>query len=189
VIIDQFIDRTRQRTEETFFGNGIVGHVHFADPVCAALANVAAQSAKAAGATVHEGGTYLCMEGPQFSTRAESNLYRSFGVAVIGMTNLQEAKLAREAGICYSTIALATDYDCWHDSEDDVSVEAVIAVLQQNVDMARRVIANAAERIADKADCQCANALDHAILSAPEAITPEAKERLRHILPKHLLTS
>ncbi|MFQ5507529.1 MAG: S-methyl-5'-thioadenosine phosphorylase [Planctomycetota bacterium] len=187
VIIDQFIDRTRQRTEETFFGDGIVAHVHFADPVCAALAGIAHEAASLAGATVHRGGTYLCMEGPQFSTRAESRLYRSWGVEVIGMTNLQEAKLAREAGICYSTIALATDYDCWHQSEEDVSVEAVLEVLRGNADMARQVIANAAGLLGGKSDCHCADSLELAILTARDAAPPEAIERLRLLLPESWL--
>src|SRR5512141_2310634 len=134
VIPDQFIDRTKGIRKDTFFGNGIVGHVQFADPVCADLSAVLFEAAREAGATVHRGGAYVCMEGPAFSTRAESHLYRSWGGDVIGMTNLQEAKLAREAEICYATLAMATDYDCWHLEEEAVTVEAVIARLSQNAE-------------------------------------------------------
>ena len=149
VLVDQFIDRTRGRTEEsTFFGDGCVAHAHFADPVWEPLRQVALAAARAAGATVHDGGTYVCMEGPLFSTRAESRLYRSWGVDVIGMTNLQEAKLAREAEIAYTTIALVTDYDCWHESEADVDVAAVLEVLRQNADLARAVVVELARGIA-----------------------------------------
>ena len=183
VVVDQFIDRTRHRGE-TFFGDGIVGHVHFADPIYMPLADRVYASAQAAGATVHKGGTYLCMEGPQFSTRAESLLYRSWGVRVIGMTNLQEAKLAREAGIGYSTLALATDYDCWHESEEDVSVEAVILVLQENAAMAKNVVRQLAGSLAADPCPIMDNPLEYAILSAPEAITQEARERLAIMLPE-----
>ena len=183
VVVDQFIDRTRHRGE-TFFGDGIVGHVHFADPIYMPLADRVYASAQAAGATVHMGGTYLCMEGPQFSTRAESLLYRSWGVRVIGMTNLQEAKLAREAGIGYSTLALATDYDCWHESEEDVSVEAVILVLKENAAMAKNVVRHLAYSLAADPCPIMDNPLESAILSAPEAITQEARERLAIMLPE-----
>lgn len=183
VVVDQFIDRTRHRGE-TFFGDGIVGHVHFADPIYMPLADRVYASAQAAGATVHKGGTYLCMEGPQFSTRAESLLYRSWGVRVIGMTNLQEAKLAREAGIGYSTLALATDYDCWHESEEDVSVEAVILVLKENAAMAKNVVRHLASSLAADPCPIMDNPLEYAILSAPEAITQEARERLSIMLPE-----
>ncbi|MEZ5989018.1 MAG: S-methyl-5'-thioadenosine phosphorylase [Planctomycetota bacterium] len=182
VVVDQFIDRTRHRPE-TFFGDGIVGHVHFADPIWMPLAERVAAAARAAGAVVHEGGTYLCMEGPQFSTRAESLLYRSWGVSVIGMTNLQEAKLAREAGIGYSTLALATDWDCWHEEEEDVSVESVLAVIRQNVVMARRVVAELVGLLATAPLAPLENPLEHAILTAPDAIPPEARRRLAAILP------
>ena len=183
VVIDQFIDRTRHRGE-TFFGDGIVGHVHFADPICNCLAQQVYASAVASDATVHEGGTYVCMEGPQFSTRAESKLYRSWGATVIGMTNLQEAKLAREAGLCYSTLALATDYDCWHESEEDVSVEAVLEVIRSNVDMARTVIKQLVTRLPIERSCGCSKALDHAIMTAPELIPAGVRERLKYILPE-----
>lgn len=188
VLVDQFIDRTRSRTEEsTFFGNGCVGHVHFADPVWEPLRRLAVAAADAAGARSHDGGTYLCMEGPAFSTRAESHMYRSFGVSVIGMTNLQEAKLAREAEIAYATIALATDYDCWHESEADVCVEDVVAVLQQNVEKSKRVIAEAARLLAAADEpIHCAGVMEHAILSHREAITPEARERLSVLLGQYL---
>ena len=188
VIVDQFIDRTRHRPD-TFFGDGVAGHVHFADPICSCLAgHVHAAALEAASEdSVHEGGTYVCMEGPQFSTRAESNLYRQWGVSVIGMTNLQEAKLAREASLCYSTLALATDYDCWHEDEEDVSVEAVIAVLKKNVDTAKRVVQNLAAKIPTERSCHCAQALDHAIMTAPDRIPSEAKQRLAAILPAKFL--
>jgi 5'-methylthioadenosine phosphorylase len=187
VVVDQFIDRTRHRSE-TFFGDGIVGHVHFADPIYMPLAERIYKAACAAGATVHEGGTYLCMEGPQFSTRAESHLYRSWGVKVIGMTNLQEAKLAREAGMGYSTLALATDYDCWHETEDDVSVDAVIKVLKDNAAMAKDVVRQLARSLATDPCPIMDNPLEHAILSSPEAITQEARERLAIMLPDRFLS-
>ncbi len=166
VVVDQFIDRTRGRPS-TFFGDGLVGHLQFADPVCADLSEVAYEAAKAAGATVHKGGTSLCIEGPQFSTRAESRLYRSWGVDVIGMTSLPEARLAREAGLCYSSVALSTDYDCWHESEEDVTVEVVIAVLQQNVETAREVIRKAAAGLGEPRRCQCGESLRNALMTAP----------------------
>jgi 5'-methylthioadenosine phosphorylase len=177
VVPDQFIDRTRARqAESTFFGRGIVAHVQFADPVCGRLAPVVAAAARRAGATVHEGGTYVCMEGPLFSTRAESRLYRSWGADVIGMTNLQEAKLAREAEICFATLALATDYDCWHETHGDVQIDDVLAVLAANVDLARRAVAAVAERLPDRQGCGCARALDAAIITDPARI-PEAVRR------------
>jgi 5'-methylthioadenosine phosphorylase len=182
VVIDQFIDRTRHRPD-TFFGDGIAAHVHFADPVCPELADRVAAAAKGTGARVHVGGTYVCMEGPQFSTRAESKLYRSWDAAVIGMTNLQEAKLAREAGICYSTLALSTDYDCWHETEEDVSVEAVLKVLGKNVDTACRVVRGLAGLLPRDSTCACAHALDNAILTAPEAIPAAVRAKLALILP------
>ncbi len=188
VVVDQFIDRTRHRGE-TFFGDGIVGHVHFADPIYMPFAERVYTAACAAGATVHQGGTYLCMEGPQFSTRAESHLYRSWGVHVIGMTGLQEAKLAREAGMGYSNLALATDYDCWHESEDDVSVEAVIKVLKANAAMAKDVVRQLAKGLAANPCPIMDNPLEYAILSSPEAITAEARERLSIMLPEGLRSS
>ncbi len=183
VVIDQFIDRTRHRPD-TFFGEGIVGHVHFADPICGVLASMVAEAARTTGARVHEGGTYLCMEGPQFSTRAESILYRSFGVAVIGMTNLQEAKLAREAGMSYSTLALATDYDCWHEDEEDVSVEGVLEVLRRNVATAKKVVRALAARIPGSPPTPFADILENAILTDPEAVPLETRRRLAAILPE-----
>jgi 5'-methylthioadenosine phosphorylase len=189
VIVDQFIDRTKAR-QASFFGDGIAGHVGFADPVCSELAAhvyAAAKNADAGGRkfTVHQGGSYVVIEGPMFSTRAESNVYRSWDVSVIGMTNLPEAKLAREAEICYSTVALATDYDCWHESEEDVSVEAVIAVLKQNVQLAKAIVKGAVERIPAMRRCACQGAAEHAVMTAPDAIPAAARERLQIILGKY----
>jgi 5'-methylthioadenosine phosphorylase len=186
VIPDQFIDRTRGIRKDTFFGDGVVAHVAFADPVCADLSSVLYAAARKAGATVHQGGTYICMEGPAFSTRAESLLYRSFGVSVIGMTNLTEAKLAREAEICYGTIALSTDYDCWHEQHDDVSVEAIVAIIRQNVAMAKNIIRHAVADIAGDRTCPCATALQHAVITDRAAITEAAKQRLAVIVGKYL---
>jgi 5'-methylthioadenosine phosphorylase len=177
VVPDQFIDRTRARqAESTFFGRGIVAHVQFADPVCPRLSPVVVDAARRAGATVHEGGTYVCMEGPLFSTRAESKLYRQWGAHVIGMTNVQEAKLAREAEICFATLALATDYDCWHEGHADVQIDDVLAVLAANVDLARRAVVEVAGRLPDRAGCSCARALDAAIITDPARI-PAAVRR------------
>ncbi len=178
VIVDQFIDRTNGRAA-SFFEQGMVGHVSFADPVCGELAKVAVAAAKQVGVTVHEGGTYVCINGPQFSTRAESNLYRSWGVDVIGMTNVTEAKMAREAQICFSTVALATDYDCWHAGHDDVDVTSVLEIISGNVDNARRLVVAAARSLPPvDPGCACQNALEHAILSSPEGTTDEARQRL-----------
>jgi 5'-methylthioadenosine phosphorylase len=191
VVIDQFIDRTRHRVD-TFFGDGLVAHVSLADPVCPHLVPLFASSARAAGATVHERGTYLCMEGPQFSTRAESNLYRSWGVDVIGMTNLTEARLAREAEICYATLALVTDYDCWHDEEEDVSVTSVLEALAQNARTAQAVVAEIVRRLPGEAPagCSCARALEHALITSRDALTSpaaiDALERLRPLVGRYL---
>jgi len=186
VFPDQFIDRTRHRPD-TFFGNGIVGHVAFADPICTATSSIIAAVARDAGARVHEGGTYVCMEGPQFSTRAESNLYRSWGADVIGMTNLQEAKLAREAEICYATMALVTDYDCWHETHESVSVETVLGYLRANATMAQSVLRNAIPKVAARTrDCACATALQFALITQKEHISPEARERLEPIIGKYV---
>lgn len=185
VVIDQFIDRTRHRAD-TFFGDGVVAHVMFADPVCADLRRSLLAASAEVGITVHDGGTYVNMEGPQFSTRAESNLYRSWNADVIGMTNLQEAKLAREAELCYATIAMATDYDCWHDGHDDVTVEAVVAVMNQNVGNARRVIQSAAPMLARTPPCGCQTALRHAIMTAPDRIPQTARDRLGLLIDKYL---
>lgn len=186
VIPDQFIDRTKGVRRDTFFGNGIAGHVQFADPVCAPLSEVLHEAAKEAGATVHRGGTYVCMEGPAFSTRAESHMYRSFGVSVIGMTNLTEAKLAREAEICYGVIALSTDYDCWHAAHEDVSVEAVLAIIKNNVAMAKNIIRLAVKRIGGERSCPCAEALKFAVISDKGVIPVETRENLSLIFGKYL---
>jgi 5'-methylthioadenosine phosphorylase len=189
VIVDQFFDRTNGRAS-TFFGDGIAAHVSFGDPVSPVLANIlheaATETMAGTDVTVHKGGTYIVMNGPQFSTRAESNTYRGWDVSVIGMTNMPEAKLAREAEISYATIALATDYDCWHDGHDDVSVDAVIAVVKQNADNARKVLAAAVPKIPASHDCIAANALEYAIMTDPARITPEVKERLAPIIGKYV---
>jgi 5'-methylthioadenosine phosphorylase len=185
LIPDQFMDRTRGRIS-TFFGGGLVAHVGFAHPFCAPLSEIAFQSAKAAGATVHKGGTYVCMEGPQFSTLAESNLYRSWGMDVIGMTNLQEAKLAREAEICYTTIALVTDYDCWHPEHDSVTVEMVIAVLTQNAVTAQAIIADAVAQLPFERTCECATALKYALITRPEAVPDATRRELEPLVGKYL---
>ncbi len=184
VIVDQFIDRTKARAA-SFFGDGVAGHVGFADPVCTELAAHVYAAAKHAGARVHQGGTYVVIDGPMFSTRAESNVYRSWGASVIGMTNLPEAKLAREAEICYSTIALSTDYDCWHETEEDVTVEAVLAIIKQNVALAKQIVKGAAERIPERRSCGCQAAAANAVMTAPEAIPAEARERLGIIMNKY----
>jgi 5'-methylthioadenosine phosphorylase len=185
VIPDQFLDRTRGRIS-TFFGRGLVAHVGFAHPFCAQLSDLALRASQAAGATVHNGGTYVCMEGPQFSTLAESQLYRSWGMDIIGMTNLQEAKLAREAEICYTTIALVTDYDCWHPDHDQVTVEMIIANLVQNAKTAQQVIANAVAALPFSRTCECASALKHAIITRPDAIPASVKQELAPIVGKYL---
>jgi 5'-methylthioadenosine phosphorylase len=185
VIPDQFFDRTRGRIS-TFFGEGIAAHVAFAHPICRSLSAIASEAAVAAGARVHRGGTYVCMEGPQFSTLAESRLYRSWGMDVIGMTNLQEAKLAREAEICYVTLALVTDYDCWHESHEQVTVEMVIANLVQNARTAQAVIAEAVGRLPIDRACECATALSTAIITRPEAIPESVRRALAPIIGKYL---
>ena len=186
VIPDQFFDRTKGRIS-TFFGDGIVAHVSFADPTCPVLGKQLLAAGEAVGARMHWGGTYLCMEGPQFSTRAESRIYRSWGVDVIGMTNLQEAKLCREAEICYATLAMVTDYDVWHDTEADVSVEAVVVVLKQNAETAKAIIKAAVSSFpARREGCHCPYALRDAIISAPSAIPSQVRERLRPIIGKYL---
>jgi 5'-methylthioadenosine phosphorylase len=185
LIPDQFFDRTRGRIS-TFFGRGLVAHVGFGHPVCGRLAEIAHESATRAGAHVHKGGTYVCMEGPQFSTKAESNLYRSWGMDVIGMTNLQEAKLAREAEICYVTIALITDFDCWHPDHDHVTVDMVVANLTQNAKMAQQVIANAVERLPIERSCECASALATAILTRRDAIPGSTARDLAPLVGKYL---
>ncbi len=186
VIPDQFIDRTKGIRKDTFFGDGVVGHVQFADPVCADLSAVLYEAARESEATVHKGGTYVCMEGPAFSTRAESRMYRTFGVSVIGMTNLTEAKLAREAEICYGVIALSTDYDCWHAAHEDVSIEAVLAIIKNNVSMAKNIIRHAVGRIAGRRSCPCAEALKYAIISDKKIIPVETRENLALLMGKYL---
>ena len=185
VVPDQFIDRTRHRAD-TFFGDGLVGHVAFGDPLCASLARCFVESGRAVGATLHQGGTYLCMEGPQFSTRAESHLYRSWGVDVIGMTNLQEAKLAREAEICYATLALVTDYDCWHEEEDDVTVEGVVEVLARNAATARSVVAETLRRLPAEREtsCGCGEALTFALMTDRSLVPAETLEKLAPIIER-----
>jgi 5'-methylthioadenosine phosphorylase len=186
VIPDQFIDRTRGRVG-TFFGDGVVGHIAFGDPVCGHLAQVAHEAAVRVGATVHKGGTYVCMEGPAFSTKAESRLYRSWGADVIGMTNLQEAKLAREAEICYATIALVTDYDCWHPDHDHVTVEMIIDNLTQNARTAQQVIAGAVQALVGAPrTCGCGQALATAIITRPELVPDDTRQKLAPIMGKYL---
>jgi 5'-methylthioadenosine phosphorylase len=188
VFPDQFFDRTRQRAS-TFFGGGIAAHVTFADPVCRDLVDTLEQAASAdlKDIDLHRGGTYLCMEGPAFSTRAESETYRSWGMSVIGMTNLQEAKLAREAEICYATMALVTDYDCWHPDHDSVTVEMVIEYLNRNAENAQKLIAGAVARLADaERTCKCGHSLRHAMITVPDMIAPEARVRLKAIIGKYV---
>src|ERR1051325_2390841 len=171
VIPDQFFDRTRARAHEsTFFGEGIVGHITFARPVCGDLGDVLEESCRTAEVNVHRGGTYLCMEGPAFSTKAESHVYRSWGMDIIGMTNLQEAKLAREAEICYATLALVTDYDCWHEGHDAVTIEMVVEYLNKNVRNAQLIMREAVKQLAERPrGCSCGSALKNAIFTAPDA--------------------
>jgi 5'-methylthioadenosine phosphorylase len=183
VLPKQYIDRTFSRPK-SFFGDGVVAHVAFADPVCAALHGHLKAACHAAGAAAHADGTYLCIEGPQFSTRAESLLYRTWGIDVIGMTALPEAKLAREAELCYATIALATDYDCWHDSHESVTVAQVVETMHKNVSTAREVLRNAALALGrlGPRTCACAHALDSAVMTAPSQIPPAARDRLALLL-------
>jgi len=185
LVPDQFFDRTRNRIS-TFFGRGLVAHVAFAHPLCRVLSTIAADAAEAVGARVHRGGTYVTMEGPQFSTLAESQLYRSWGMDVIGMTNLQEAKLAREAEICYATLALITDYDCWHPDHDSVTVDLIVANLVQNAVTAQKAIAEAIGRIGGARTCECATALQNAIITRPELVPEKTKKDLAPIVGKYL---
>jgi 5'-methylthioadenosine phosphorylase len=185
VVPDQFIDRTRGRIS-TFFGRGLAAHVGFAHPFCRTLSRLAAGSGRRVGATLHEGGTYVCMEGPQFSTLAESTLYRSWGADIIGMTNLQEAKLAREAEICYTTIALVTDYDCWHPDHDHVTVDMIIANLTQNAQTAQAIIADAVSHLPFDRTCECASALKFALITRPDAVPAQLKTDLAPIVGKYL---
>lgn len=187
VVVNQFIDRTRQRIS-TFFGDGVVAHVAFADPVCSEVAAIAKQACDRAGVTGKAGGSYMCIEGPQFSTKAESHLYRSWSVDVIGMTNLQEAKLAREAEICYSTIAMVTDYDCWHPEHDSVTVEQIVAVLTRNAENAGNVVRHAVAMMPRERGCKCGEALKFAIMTERGRIPEAARERLKMIAGKYLST-
>jgi 5'-methylthioadenosine phosphorylase len=185
VIPNQFFDRTRHRID-TFFGNGIVAHISFADPICPELARVLEAACKKAGVVGKRGGTYLCMEGPQFSTKAESNVYRSWGMDVIGMTNLQEAKLAREAEICYSTAAMVTDYDCWHPGHDSVTVDQVVSVLMKNAENACTMVRETVAAMPKTRTCKCGSALAHAIQTDRKAIPAAARKRLGLLLDKYL---
>src|SRR5262245_9906916 len=185
VVPDQFFDRTKGRIS-TFFGRGLVAHIAFAHPVCGDLSKVAADAAESVGATVHRGGTYVNMEGPQFSTLAESKLYRSWGMDVIGMTNLQEAKLAREAEICYATLALVTDYDCWHPDHDSVSVDLIIANLLQNAATAQKTIAAAVDRLSGERNCPCQDALATAIITQAPLVPEQTKKDLAPIIGKYM---
>jgi 5'-methylthioadenosine phosphorylase len=185
LVPDQFFDRTKGRIS-TFFGRGIVAHIAFAHPLCPDLSAVAAAAAQQVGATVHRGGTYVNMEGPQFSTLAESRLYRSWGMDVIGMTNLQEAKLAREAEICYATVALVTDYDCWHPDHDSVTVELIVANLVQNAATAQKTIAEAVARLDGARTCACKDALATAIITPPQYIPAQIKQELAPLIGKYL---
>jgi 5'-methylthioadenosine phosphorylase len=185
VVPDQFIDRTRQRIS-TFFGHGLVAHVGFARPFCRNLSKVMVEACAEAGATHHVGGTYVCMEGPQFSTLAESELYRSWGADVIGMTNLQEAKLAREAEICFATLAMVTDYDCWHPDHDAVTAEQILRVLGQNAGTAKAVLRAAVRRLPIPRGCECASALRYALVTAPELVPEAVKRDLEPIVGRYM---
>ncbi|HYC56526.1 MAG TPA: S-methyl-5'-thioadenosine phosphorylase, partial [Candidatus Binatia bacterium] len=183
VVPDQFIDRTRGRIS-TFFTGGVVAHVGFADPFCFPMSRLLVECAQTAGATVHERGTYVCMEGPQFSTRAESHLYRSWGADIIGMTNLQEAKLAREAELCFTTLALATDYDCWRQDGDSVEITDVLAVLAANAGLAQKVVQLLAVRMDAARVCPCRTALENAVVTSPSVISEQANDRLALLLAR-----
>jgi len=185
VIPNQFIDQTKGRPN-TFFSDGIVGHVSFADPVCPVLSRVLYEAGSKVGATVHKDGTYLCIEGPQFSTRAESRLFRTWGVDIIGMTNLPEAKLAREAEICYATIAFATDYDCWHEAAEDVSIGEVLRILAQSATTAKATIRHAVKDLPEKRECICASALKYALITGKKHIPEKTKKDLDPIIGKYI---
>ena len=185
VLPDQFVDRTQHR-ESTFFGNGIAAHIAFADPICPELSALLGTVARAQGATVHEGGSLVCIEGPAFSTRAESELYRAWGMDIVGMTSLQEAKLAREAEICYTAMAMVTDYDAWHDEAEAVNVETVVAHVNQNTGLARRIIEKTVPWISRNGGCGCGSALDGAIMTAPEAIPEKVKSDLHVLIGKYI---
>ena len=186
VVPDQLIDRTKSRVNSFFDGMGLVAHLPFAEPFCPVLSDILHRAARDAGTSVHKGGAYIVMEGPFFSTRAESNLYRSWGASIIGMTALPEAKLAREAEMCYATLACITDYDTWHETEESVNIEMAVANLQKNVDTAKRIIGMAAERISQRRECACANALDSNILTDPEKIPARTKRDLSLLIGKYV---
>jgi len=187
VLVDQFFDQTKQRAS-SFFGNGLVGHISFANPVCPVVNNVLYEAGKSVGCKVRKGGVYLCIEGPQFSTRGESNIYRQWGVDVVGMTNIPEAKLAREAEICYATLALVTDYDCWHKAEKAVTVELVMQRLKNLEKKANLIIKKGIPLIPEKRECECSRALENAIITAPEFISPRKRKDLEIIIGKYLKT-
>ncbi|HQR13584.1 MAG TPA: S-methyl-5'-thioadenosine phosphorylase [Nitrospira sp.] len=187
VLPDQFIDLTKRRIS-TFFDEGIVAHVGFSEPVCSSLADVLEEAGRFAGATLQRGGTYVCMEGPQFSTKAESRLYRQWGVDVIGMTNMPEAKLAREAELCYATMALATDYDCWHETEEAVTVGAILATLHRNVALAKEILKTAVPKLDSDRACACRQALATALITAPDAMSASAKRRLNLLIAPYVRT-
>ena len=186
VIVDQFIDRTRNRIDTFFADDGVVAHVEFARPIDEQLADALAAAARSAGASVHRGGTYLCVEGPQFSTLAESQLYRSWGVSVIGMTNLPEARLAREAELPYATLAMATDYDCWRQGHDAVTVEAVLAVMRENVAQAKKIIAGLAKTVPDPTGRPATSALAGAVITDPDSIAGDVRDKLRPLIGKYI---
>ena len=186
VIPDQFFDRTRGRVS-TFFGEGLVAHISFADPICPQLADVVISAARGAGVNAKKGGTYLCMEGPAFSTKAESSIYRSWGMDVIGMTNLQEAKLAREAEICYVTVAMVTDYDCWHPEHDAVTVSDIIANLNRNAENASKVVAAAVAAMPAARSCKCGSALAHAIITDRKLVPESTRKKLDRIIGKYFV--
>jgi len=188
VLPDQFIDRTTQR-DSTFFDQGIVAHVAFADPLCGTLSTVLEKASQGVSVKVHRPGTYLCIEGPQFSSRAESFLYRQWGVDVIGMTNIPEAKLAREAELCYATLALVTDYDCWHETEEAVSVGAILSIMHQNVETAKIVLRHALELAKDLGPCSCQTALEHAVITPLDRMSPTLRKRYQVLLRRHLSTT
>ena len=186
VIPDQFFDRTRGRAS-TFFGDGLVAHISFADPICPQVAGVVYDSARASGINAKKGGTYLCMEGPAFSTRAESNVYRSWGMDVIGMTNLREAKLAREAELCYVTVAMVTDYDCWHPGHDAVTVSDILANLNKNAENACKLVAAAVAALPSERTCKCGSALSHAIITDRKLVPEATRKRLDLIIGKYFM--
>lgn len=187
VLPDQFIDLTKRRIS-TFFDDGIVAHVGFGEPVCASVADALEAAGRAAGARLHRGGTYVCMEGPQFSTKAESRLYRQWGVDVIGMTNMPEAKLAREAELCYATVALATDYDCWHETEEAVTVEAILATLHKNVALAKQVLKTVVPKLVSDRACACHQALGNALVTAPDHMSASARRRWSLLIAPYVRT-